>query len=253
MDRCNTLFTTKGSHLADRCSGHHDIDLCNDDLKCYHNVIASQCESKYETMGTLFSEIYDRITDDDIKNKMIEVILKGHNKYYDREMISLIHTLGYNEYNKLPKCSVWNKLCKYIRVDVNNFCNAKVEYSDSDIYRLMQIGKDLSIEQKLKLYYRKECKTLIVGNKQFVKEIIYNLEYLKSQSVFELKDLDYNSKNNGNNRMYGVEIYNSKLLDQVKDIRCCVFGKPETDVDVMAIPLAYKQRGLFWDPVDVTI
>ena len=244
VDRLNTLFTTFGSYVANRCSEEHLMDYSSDNLRCCHGELATQCESKYEVMGNVFSEIYEKITDKDTKDKMIKFLLNWNNQYGT-----------YSGFPKSDKFKHWinlyDRLCKYINIDVSKFCDTKYYYHSEEIYRLIQIGQDLSMEQKLNLYCNVKCETIQVGDKKFVKENIYNLEFLKSGSVFRLKDHCYDGNKNDNNKMYGLEIYSMEFLKQIKEIRRKAFGILEDDVDIMAIPMAYKDYGLFWKPVRI--
>ena len=74
---------------------------------------------------------------------------------------------------------------------------------------------------------------------------INNLDYFQSSKCFEITT----ETKTDDNKKYTTEIFNTKLLKQVKEIREKVFGEAEKDIDITMIPIAYEKYGLFWKPI----
>ena len=139
-------------------------------------------------------------------------------------------------------------ICKYIKINIKPYYNYLYDYdtfTDNQIYRLIQISDDLNIYEKLYLYTNNNSKTLeLITKEKYVFENIYNIEYLLSGKVFDLKT----DINDIDNKKYNKEIYKTSILKQIKEIRKKVFGNAEDDIDINMIPIAYEKYGLFWNP-----
>ena len=133
----------------------------------------------------------------------------------------------------------------------------------------------MSLTKKIELYVSDKCTDLeIFPGLFFRKENIYNVTGIEqlfnlvpnSDTLYNIMDYNkYNSevnkgvastipelniliRENDANRKYTVEIYSSKLLNNIKKMRKDTFGKIEEDIEIMMIPLAYDKYGLFWVP-----
>jgi hypothetical protein len=81
--------------------------------------------------------------------------------------------------------------------------------------------------------------------------IVYNLDYYLTGQIFETKENNHDGKGNieksiATNNKYDTEIYSTKLLQNIKQIRKDLYGEKEDDIDITMIPIAYEKHGLFW-------
>ena len=54
------------------------------------------------------------------------------------------------------------------------------------------------------------------------------------------------------NTPYTKEIYDKKLLQQIKKIRQKIYGELEDNIPIEMIPIAYEKYGLLWRPATIT-
>jgi small GTP-binding protein len=201
--------------------------------KCMHQKII------FEDVAKKFMEIYKSLMILDNKIKMVKFLL-----YDSSDTNPDCNLLGCKkeDYN----VDEWNMLCKYVNVDIKifDYLHYYSKPTKNQIYRIIQIGKDLTIFNKLYLY--SNAKTIeLLDKSKFIKDNINNIDYLLSGKCFEITT---NAQTDDNNK-YTTEIFNTKLLKQVKEIREKVFGEAEKDIDISMIPIAYEKYGLFWKPI----
>jgi small GTP-binding protein len=211
-------------------------------ILCSHGYNIKKCiygKLEYEDVSKKFMEVYNSLMIQNNKVKMIKFLL-----YDPSDTNPDCNLLGCKkeDYN----VDEWNMLCKYIKVDIKIFDYLQY-YSNptkNQIYKIIQIGKDLTINEKLYLYSNAETIELLDKSK-FIKENINNLDYFQSSKCFEITT----ETKTDDNKKYTTEIFNTKLLKQVKEIREKVFGEAEKDIDITMIPIAYGKYGLFWKPI----
>jgi len=142
-------------------------------------------------------------------------------------------------------------LSKNIKLDIKilDYLNYYKILSENQIYRIIQIGKDLTIYEKLYLYSNENVDDYLYlfDGTRFEVDRILNINYLLSGKCFEIKKSS--AIDDEDNSEYTTEIFNTKLLKQVKEIREKVFGEAEKDIDITMIPIAYEKYGLFWKPI----
>jgi len=236
-----------------------------DKILCKHGYNIKKCKSKdtqstqstpskdaHNSLLSLQKElvkIFNSIYSNEIKRKIIKFIL------YDTMSSTPLHKddllgLKSEQYDS----QVWNSICmNENKIDIKKYYNYLKDedtLTANQIFRLIQIGKDLTLEDKLYLYTHPKCDTIKIYDKVFTKENIYNLEYLISGKVFEI-NTQQDSKEDSQqikNTKYKFEIYTTTLLEKIKAIRKAAYGYIEEDINITMIPIAYDKFGLFWRP-----
>jgi small GTP-binding protein len=201
----------------------------------------------YSEIAKIIQNVFDNLCSNISKRKIIKFLLYIDNSTENDYMFGM---------ESLYDKKIWNLLCMYIKIDIKpcfkyDIYNKKLcqtyETTPDQIYRFIQIGKDLTLSDKLLLYTLDNCKTIYLAPSiSFVRDHIYNLEYYTSGKVFELTNSNYISKNNEHNYKYTTEIYSTKLLTEIKHIREETYGELENDININMIPIAYEKYGLFW-------
>lgn len=216
-----------------------------DKILCTHGYNIKKCmygKLNYEEISKKFMEVYKSLMLLDNKIKMIKFLLYDISEGNEPDLLGIKK----EDYN----VDEWNMLCKYVKLDVKmdikifNYLEYYSKPTKNQIYRIIQIGKDLTIYDKIYLYSNAETIELLDKSK-FIKDNIYNIDYLLSSKCFEITT----NTQNEDNKKYTIEIFNTKLLKQVKEIREKVFGELEKDIDITMIPIAYEKYGLFWKPI----
>ena len=218
-----------------------------DEILCKHGYNIKNCPSNllyYNKVSSEFMKIYNSLLILDNKVKMIKFLLYD-NYTKAKPIVNNINDL-LNIKDTLYDANIWNMLCKYIKVDIKifDYLHYYSNPTKNQIYKIIQIGKDLTINEKLYLYSNAETIELLDKSK-FIKENINNLDYFQSSKCFEITT----ETKTDDNKKYTTEIFNTKLLKQVKEIREKVFGEAENDIDITMIPIAYEKYGLFWKPI----
>lgn len=229
------------------CTGN----LCNitwkfvkvEKILCKHGYNIKTCMHKhnklqYEDVAKKFLEVYNSLMLLDNKIKMIKFLLYDNtDSSNDKDLLDIKKENYYDD--------DWNMICKYIQLDIK-ICNYLEYYPNptkNQVYRIIQIGKDLTIYDKLYLY--SIASTIKLPDKsQFTVDNIYNLDYFLSAKCFLITTESQTKEN----EKYTTEIYNNKFQEKIKEIRVQVFGEIENDIDITMIPIAYEKYGLFWKP-----
>jgi len=233
------------------------------------NLILGQ--EYFRNISNKFVEIFNSIYTDNNKLKLIRFILyDDYRCHTPRENCSYEDLLGLTKeyYNE----RVWDIVCRYIKINIKThydyICNNYLKYIDNiivaasynQLYRIIQISNDLDIYEKLYIFFVTYptpdfcLKVYLNDGMIFVFENIYDIEYLLSGKVFDLKfDSKFDTDDGGFNftagdSMYCTEIYKTSILKQIKEIRKKVFGNKEDDIDIYMIPIAYEKYGLIWNP-----
>lgn len=214
-----------------------------DKILCKHGYNIKNCmhgKLQYEDVAKKFLEVYNSLMLLDNKIKMIKFLLYD-TKYSsnDKDLLDIKKKKFNND--------EWNMLCKYIQLDIKIF-DYLAYYPNptkNQSYRMIQIGQDLTIYDKLFLYSHDNAETITLLDKtKFIKESIYNIDYFLSGKCFLITTESQTKEN----EKYTTEIYNTKFQEKIKEIRLKVFGEIENDIDITMIPIAYEKYGLFWKP-----
>lgn len=170
----------------------------------------------------------------------------------------------YKYYNDIPKTvlkyllEIDNRECvnraiehllTNVKINIKNYIDIyNEEFTFNQINRLLFIGKDLTLIDKLYLYTQVKSNQIMydINDNMFEYQNIYNLNDYLDGSAFEFKPLNILIKEPN---YHGTELYNTDFLKKVKQIRREVFGEIEDKIDITMIPIAYKDYGLFWKPV----
>lgn len=239
----STLWTTHSyvnycTNSHEKCNVSFAYNSPTSKITCKHGYKINRCVCAFDfkSIATAFTEVFNSIYSNDIKAQLIRFLL---NDIYLTENNML--GLKIDQYN----CDIWNSICSNVKVNVKSYYNY-LDYvpnlSPNQIYRLIQIGADFVLEDKIFLYTLIRETTLTLHDRTFIiNQPIYNLEYLISGEVFEQK-----GNTEFDNKKYEKEIYKTSILKIVKDIRKSVYGDTEDDIDISMIPIAYEKYGLIW-------
>ena len=271
----NTTMINGLNAIKCRSGCNINFSYNGDKILCKHGYNRKKCinllgQEDFRNISNKFVEIYNSIYTDNNKLKLIRFIL-----YDDYRCHTPIKNCSYEDLLGLTKeyynKRVWNIVCRYIKINIKThydyICNNYLKYKDNfimvsyyQLYRIIQISNDLDIYKKLYIFFvtypspEHRLKVNLNDGMIFVFENIYNIEYLLSGEVFDLKfDSKIDTDNCGFNfiagdSIYYTEIYKTSILKQIKEIRKKVFGNAEDDIDINMIPIAYEKYGLIWNP-----
>lgn len=231
------------------CNINWKYDKTDEEIFCKHSYNIKKCPSNliyYKEVSIEFMKIYNSILILDNKIKMIKFLL--YDNAIKGKLIENYKNDLLNIDEDIYNYDIWNMLCKNIKInikifDYSNYYNFMTEYQ---LYRIIQIGKDLTIFEKLSIYSNDNADDMIclLDGTYFEVDNIYNIDYLLSGKCFETNENIVND----DNEEYTTEIYNTKFQEKIKEIRMQVFGEIEKEIDIKMIPIAYEKYGLFWKP-----
>lgn len=266
--KINSFLETHFKRFLNKTQKSISYNCDTDNINMPNNLILGQ---DFRNISNKFVEIFNSIYTDNNKLKLIRFILyDDYICHTPRESCSYEDLLGLTKeyYNE----RVWDIVCRYIKINIKThydyICNNYLKYIDNiivaasynQLYRIIQISNDLDIYEKLYIFFVTYptpdfcLKVYLNDGMIFVFENIYDIEYLLSGKVFDLKfdsksDTDDNSFNfTAGDSMYGTEIYKTSISKRIKEIRKKVFGDAEDDIDIYMIPIAYEKYGLIWNP-----
>ena len=227
---CRITFSLKEQDKI-LCKHGYNIKKCFDTTQINYNLVSSK-----------YIEVFNSLKLESSKIKFIKFICFDSTNKIALKTNDLLD-IPFEKYN----ADIWNMYCENIRIDIKifDYLDYYKKLSKNQIYRLIQIGTDLTIYDKLYLYTDENANNIVLNNSHSFKiEIIYNLYYLLTGKCFEIDNyLSYK-----HNKKYTTEIFNNNLLSEIRNIREKVFGDLENDIDIKMIPIAYEKYGLFWKP-----
>ena len=260
-----TLIPSVNAHInfCNRCNIQFNWQWTGEKLLCACGKSIKKClgkcvlySHKYSDIASKFIDVYNSIYTPESKEKLIKFLLFDTSSSKPEDLL----TIPIERYN----VELWNTMCAYIKIVLSSydFKAEMVNLNHNQIYRLIQIGKNLDIYQKMRLYTHVQTQSInlditLLDNRIFRWVNVYNLEYFKSGKVFNLVDKlgtedkqdkqDKQDKKEIENKKLGTEIYTKSFQENVKRIRERIYGRDaEQDIAFTMIPIAYERFGLFW-------